>query len=216
MRLVAISCVAVLCLAPHRPDLEQRRERNADDQVYLTYDGDGPRASFVGGGVMKDSCGGKVKFKSQLNHIGETRYDLGSLDEISYKVTFADGETEVFRGRWYWQATPSFMADFRVEHRINLNDPHEDMALGDEGSEDRWQEECEYRATDISQCDRIFWPMRFWGSDPTYKPRIKLTGDGDPLNPAYYKITFKRKTADGCKQKWKDRLVFQFHENQPD
>jgi len=198
MKFVAISCVAVLCLAHSSPY----------NLVKLTYELDDPHASFVGGGVMQDSCRGEVKFKSQLNHID-------SLDWITYKVTPADGETKVFTGWWYWKATPGFMADRRAEEGIDITDLDGGGDWGPAGDEDGWQEECEERSTDVSQCDRMF------GHNMYYPDRLKsdngiLTGKGDPKNPIYYKITFNSTSGDGCKLTWTDRLVFQFHENQPD
>lgn len=203
MKFLATSCVVLFCLA-HSSDCD-RRKHSPDDLVYLTKDDDGVCASFVGGGTMQDSCRGEVKFKSQLNHT-----DLYSLDWISYKVTTADGKTKVFSGWWFWKATPKFMDEYRAAEGIDITDPDGGGDYGYSGDELGWQEECEERSTHISQCDRMF------GHNMYYPDRLKpnngiLTGRGDPLNPAYYEITFNSTTEDGCTRQWTDRLVFQFH-----
>lgn len=211
MKWLAISCVAVLCLAPHRRYEEPVRAQDQKSTRVFQTIGDNPKADFVGGGVIQDSCHGKVSFSSKLNHIGNSKGDrLLGLDEIHYEVILADSEKMVFSGRWWWEATPDFMADYRVEHRIDLNDPHEDMDIGEYGSDEGWQEACEERSTDISQCDRIF------NEDMDYPYYGRLTGEGDPENPRYYEIIFNFKTKAGCILKWTDRLLFQFDENWPD
>ena len=92
------------------------------------------------------------------------------------------------------------MSDYRKEHMTDEGNHNEDMDLGEFGYDDAWQEECEYRSTNISQCDRVYWRRN--------KHHGILTGRGDPENPIYYEITFNSKTKDGCILKWTDRLVF--------
>jgi len=210
MKFLVTSCIVFFCLA-HSSE-QPVRELNPWSMVYLTDKKselhDEPQASFVGGGIMTDSCRGEVEFKSELNH--NSWYGHASIfTEPEYIVTLSDGTKKEFIGEWHWKATPSFIADFRAKNQ------GEDW--GPEGDEDGWQEECEERSTHISQCNRIFGYDRYTESSDRLKPNNGiLTGRGDPQNPAYYEITFNSTTEDGCKQTWTDRLVFQFHENQPD
>ena len=180
MRFWIVSCLVFLCLA-HSSGRETVRKRGINMVILSStererdYDLYG---AFVGSGIIQDSCRGEVKFSSKLNHIDS------SLDWIQYEVTPIDGETKVFEGWWYWKATSSFMRDYRAEHGIDITNRLEDMDLGPTGDEDGWQEECEYRSTDVSQCDRMF------GHNMYYPERIDpnngiLTGKGDPQNPIY-------------------------------
>ena len=90
MKFLAISCVAVLCLA-HSSDCEEKvRTNDPRNLTSLTnvpneFEEVDPKASFVGGGVMQDSCRGEVKFTSELNHLS------GFLTWLYYRVTLADG-----------------------------------------------------------------------------------------------------------------------------
>ena len=194
MKFLIIGCLAVFCLA----HIESVRERGTT-LVSMTS-GDKPLADFIGGGTIQDSCLGEVSFSSKLNHNGYSNSGFSSkLDNIRYEVTLSDGEKKVFEN-WYWKATQDFMNDYRKEYMTGEGDHNEDMDLGYYGYDDGWQEECEYRSTDISQCDRVYWRRN--------KHHGILTGEGDPQNPIYYEITFNSKTKDGCTQEWTDRLVF--------
>ena len=201
MKFLATFCLAVFCLAhSSEPD---RRKHDRNSMIYLTdkrselYDE--PQASFVGGGVMQDSCRGEVTFTSELNH-NSWHGHAEILNEIDYKITFTDGTEREFNGEWHWKATASFMAELNFD---------EDETWGHEGDEDGWQEECGERSTNISQCDRIFGYNRYTERSERWYPNNGiLTGRGDLLNPIYYEITFNSETKDGCTLKWTDRLVF--------
>ena len=206
MRFLVISCLALLCLAPHSRKKESVRSRDQGSTMVGWTTGDNPKADFVGGGVVQDSCRGEVKFKSRLNHIyglTDIRYEVTPVDKARDLSGIWANKKLVFSGLWWWKATPSFMSDYRGFHRINLDDPHEDMDLGEYGSDDGWQEACENESNHISQCDRIF------NRKMEYPYSGRLTGEGDPENPDYYEIIFNIKTKDGCILKWTDRLVFQ-------
>ena len=58
------------------------------------------------------------------------------------KSPLTNGKAQVFEGWRYWKATASFNFD-------------EDETWGHVGDEDGWQEECEYRSTDVSQCNFV-------------------------------------------------------------
>ena len=164
MKFFVTSFLVIFCLAPHSsgPDTVRTRGITMIRLASTDRDNEPLKADFIGGGIIQDSCRGEVKFSSKLNHIRD------SLDWIRYEVTPANSKAKIFEGWWHWKATPSFMSDYRGFHRINLDDPHEDMDLGEYGDEDGWQEECEHRSTDVSQCDRMF------GHNMYYPERLKL------------------------------------------